>query len=1128
MKITAPRVFMGVLLLFVVTLLTFMLIIPSLGFFKVEFDRHGLNTAKIELIFDRLNFDSETAITVNGTATTVGAQLDALGYDEDAVWGSENNPYVISQKYHVQNLSVLQNNGFFKERVKTDPETGEPVLGDDGKPIPDQSFFLVCTPDGLPVAIDCDGMTIAPIGTHDRPFTGNIQGALFEGEAKYQSDKTTAAGITNGYGVSVSTIANLTVTANVAEPDIGFFGCIGYYGTVTIDSTGKNPPTISKGYAGYVENLLLADVTIEATDNLVSDLSAWWNSIGTGNHTHDAHETHHVGVVAGHAEFATVNNISVFYTEGVQTFSLAGSGVANYYSTTGLIGTLRYVNPTITEGGALVGDGTSISDGDMVEGGLGGGGTISGTLTGYMLAETLFAEHEKYLTAQSLTTQDIYNVAEMKKSDGSQLFETVVMEEGRGNNKKNVTYYFFRDSVFTFAMSSSSKSGVDNIDYVMKIWELDETPSVSGTAELSDWEYGASDNPADAKRAYKLEAVTEIKADEYYVIAYQHSGADGTAGTTDDVLYLVPIKQGNIENNEISCIKIPYSKFVQGDVTLGNGTTVSIDGPQYTNGHITSVTLAGIEKVYYDAAFVYKNGRISDPSANSYGLAVYAQRNNTYSRFPTPSVVISNDDGSNPTGNGATEGYAFTWSFSFNETGKCAIYQNYSFYGWSLRNYHRCGAALFGIDVTSTNSGKVTFTFPGDGDDNRNANAYSHAPTSSEQIFTIFKITTNTLDSYGEVVPATGNYELTPMTMSAANATYSYDPSKYVFQSSSSGTYTLAPIASLNLNNGKGKKLEQLNHVVKLFEATKYNYKLTIGSTLDELFGSSIFGDWLDSNSGGVVGAYIGTTGKYYTIPAGMIAFYIDEEVTSPDNPSYINMIVAVNPGQTTTGRIGLYQTTESFASDSFNLDSPIDSFTLPCSVVATSTDFRDDYTITVSGRTVATQNADGTTTYSQDTSTSYVYLNGEVAFVYYTFEVTAGGIYLLGSKTGPMSVAYFSVSGAAGQGADGTSTSPLGDVDFVYANNGKIVTIDNKFEGIQDPTNENYALYYPSYHFVVMKGEGTSAKPYVQNESISIHRYVDPNDSSGTKRHIKIIGCTNAEAKGLADVYEDDLETTE
>ena len=1119
-KLTAPRIFTGVLLLFLITIAVCALVIPSLGFFQAWFRATGFNSAKVELIFDRLDF----------TSTNVQNYRDPndanFRFDSTAEWGTKANPYVISQKYHVQNLSVLQNNGFFKEKKDANDQ-------------PLQSYFRVCNKNGTPVAINCEGMTLAPVGTHENPFTGVVEGALVDGEATYtytpRSSSDTVA--QQSYGVSVSTIGNLIVEASVSEPDIGFFGCISYHGTCTIDPTGKNPPTVSNGYAANVQNILLADVTVSSTVTIADQLSTWWAkfkwNVGTTDeteHTHDTYETHHIGVVAGHAEFATVNNISVFYTNGVETYKLAGATNTNYYSTTGLIGLLRYVNPTIQSGGTLVGDGNSVSDGDMVEGGLGGGGTISGTLTGYMLAETLFSEHEKYLTAQNLGKANIYNVKDMKMSNGGQLFETVVMKEGSGNNKNNVTYYYFRDSVFTFAMSASSKTtGTDNADYVMKIWELDEeTPSVSATSKVENWEYGASDNPQDAKRAYKLEAVTNIEANNYYVIAYQHSGADGTAGTTDDVLYLVPIKHGNVENNETTCIRIPYSEFVQGTVTLGNGTTASIPGPTYTNGHITSVTVSGIEKIYHDAAFVYKNGRISDPSSDSYGLAVYAKRNNDTSRYTTPpSVITSNDAGSNPTGSSATEGFAFSWTFTFAESGKCAIHQEYSFYGWSwFTNYHRRGAAVFSIDTTSTTSGKLVFDIDDQGDNYRNPeDCPNHEVTADEQIFTIFKLTKNTLDTDGEVVPATGNYEMTPMSMSAVNPVYHYDPSRYVFQSSPSGTYTLAPIASLNLNNGKGKKLEQLNHVVKLFEATKYNYKLTIGSTLDELFGTGIFGDWLNSNSGGVVGAYIGTTNKYYTIPAGMIAFYIDEEVTTPANPSYINMIVAVNPGQTSTGTVGLYQTTESFASDSFNLDNPIDSFTLPCSVVATSNDFRDDYTITVSGRTVATQNADGTTTYTQDTSTSYVYLNGEVAFVYYSFEVTQGGIYLLGSKTGPMSVSYFSVSGAAGQGADGTSTSPLGDIDFVYANGGKIVTVNQKFTGMQDPTDENYALYSPSYHFIVMKGEGTTTKPFVQNEIIKVHRYIDPNDTSGTKRHIKIIGCTNAEAKGLADVYEDDLE---
>ena len=84
-KITAPHVFMGVLLLFIIAILCASLIFPSFSYFKAVFDRMGINTAKIELIFDRLDFDSDVSITVNGTTTTVSEQLATLGYDKDGV-----------------------------------------------------------------------------------------------------------------------------------------------------------------------------------------------------------------------------------------------------------------------------------------------------------------------------------------------------------------------------------------------------------------------------------------------------------------------------------------------------------------------------------------------------------------------------------------------------------------------------------------------------------------------------------------------------------------------------------------------------------------------------------------------------------------------------------------------------------------------------------------------------------------------------------------------------------------------------------------------------------------------------------------------------------------------------------
>ena len=271
-KLTAPRIFTGVLLLFLITIAVCALVIPSLGFFQAWFRATGFNSAKVELIFDRL---------------TVTDELSALGYNSEAEWGSQANPYVISQKYHVQTLSVLQNNGFFKEKKNADNQ-------------PLQSYFLVCDKDGKPVAIDCEGMKLAPVGTHANPFTGVIKGAPLAGNTTY-----------SGYGTAVSAIANLTVSASVSEPDIGFFGCIGYHGEASTDqATGK--PVITGGYAANISNLLFADVTIESKVSWTDTLAKWWENFGGHKRTDDQEETHHIGIVAGHAEFATVEDISVF------------------------------------------------------------------------------------------------------------------------------------------------------------------------------------------------------------------------------------------------------------------------------------------------------------------------------------------------------------------------------------------------------------------------------------------------------------------------------------------------------------------------------------------------------------------------------------------------------------------------------------------------------------------------------------------------------------------------------------------------------------------------------------------------------------------------------------------------
>lgn len=1119
-KIAISRVFVCVLLLLLTASLVVSFVAPSLAYFQTIFTSTGYNSAKVELIFDRLDFTKFTA-----------QQLTEFGLDEDAEWGTKANPYVISEKYHVQNLSVLQNNGFFKERKDT---SNNPL----------QSFFRVCNTDGTPVAINCEGMTMAPVGTHANPFTGVIDGALISGEATYKytprSSSDTVA--EKSYGVSVSTIGNLIVKASTSEPDIGFFGCVGYHGTVTVDETGANPPQISNGYAASVQNLLLADVTVSSVPTLKDSLAAWWAQVKATiqveeapEHRHEDFESHHIGVVAGHAEFATINNVSVFYTQGVQTFQISGSSYINYYSTTGLIGMLHYVNPTITSGGVLVGDGNSVSDGDMVEGGLGGGGTISGTLTGYMMAENLFVEHENSLKAQGKQpdSDGIYDVKEMvmrnpKYKEGSTnaeekdqykpLFETVTMQEKANllGDWTPVDYYIFRDSVFTFALSASSKDSENyatKTDYVQKLWV--ESTNINIASNYNDLTLKDDPNGTDYV-AYKLSSVTSLTDGGYYVLTYHDKGnPDNLADTSDDKLYIFPITDSVSTG---SCTILTPQDFYQ-----ENGVTVKFDN----NGNLTEFYITDHSLIYYSDAFLYDTANkktISAPQNDKSALAIET----TYSWWTftpdPPAPILSDLNPVDDLGFWTTDGQlrSFDWKFVSQTQSdgslKYAIYLDYYFVGGGSTTTRGCSTLHFDSDRE-----RITFI----SSDRSTEEGTDFIPYYD---FTIFSVSKNTSTSS----VSGGNISVPAQNFLPSTSSTTFDPSQYVFEDKGNGNYKLSPLANYNLNSGKGTKVTELNHAVKLYKATSYNSQLTLSNTAL----GNWFGDIFDTNTGGVVISKIGTTDINYTIPAGMIAFYIDEEVTNAQKPSYINIIVAVNPNQTTNGRIGLWNTgvkkDTTQWNTTFDINNPTYYFDLPVSKAATSQNDKQ-YTITVSEyyKPDAEQMKDaqgnlmfddkGRPIYTPEQGNRYVYLGGQAALVYHSFEVTEGGIYLLGSGVGPMTVAYFSVSGAAGQGADGTSTSPLGDIDFVYENNGDIITIDKKFNGVQDPTNEDYSYYYPSYHFVVMKRDGTdSDHPSVQTENIWVYRYIDPNDTTSPKRYISITGCDDAENKGLTDLYQD------
>lgn len=124
----------------------------------------GMPGGEVELLFDRLD-----------DATLAKYQTEYLGgaANPEAEWGSEENPYIISNIKHLYNLAELQRLGYFDIHYisKNYDENGNYVTDDatgQGKIMP---YFMVCTSDGKPVTIDgntFDGTIISVNGIFPR------------------------------------------------------------------------------------------------------------------------------------------------------------------------------------------------------------------------------------------------------------------------------------------------------------------------------------------------------------------------------------------------------------------------------------------------------------------------------------------------------------------------------------------------------------------------------------------------------------------------------------------------------------------------------------------------------------------------------------------------------------------------------------------------------------------------------------------------------------------------------------------------------------------------------------------------------------------------------------------------
>ena len=305
---------------------------------------------RLNLLFDRIipydeSHQTHTGEVANGTSLGIVQSIDAQGnvtyytYDSEAEWGSAQNPYIISDVRHLHNLSALQSIGYFADTYIKYNYEDEDMSGTylETAVMP---YFLVCNPDGTPATVDCEGFTISPIGTDEYPFIGYVGGAFAEGT-------TTVNGLTS----DTSAIYDLNVTASEDRSDVGLFGTIGYLGTEPDEGSDD---TTFKGAVSIVRNLLLFDVRVKVEDH------TWLEKLAH-RFAHDAnddtvsHENHHIGILAGHAEYTTLEYINVYYSSDsiaaidlshTTTGSTSGT-VPNYLSTSGILGYIYNMNPNL-------------------------------------------------------------------------------------------------------------------------------------------------------------------------------------------------------------------------------------------------------------------------------------------------------------------------------------------------------------------------------------------------------------------------------------------------------------------------------------------------------------------------------------------------------------------------------------------------------------------------------------------------------------------------------------------------------------------------------------------------------------------------------------------------------------
>lgn len=467
------------LICFLTLVFSLLTAVVSFAYFSKKEIYDGYFSGEVELLFDRLNAEGMTAYQTHLNEVYKGTEKK-VEVKKDAVWGTEAYPYVISDVRHLYNLSELQRLGFFDKKFISNTETPFSI-----------PYFLVCTPEYTPVLIDGTNFKgITSIGTDEFPFIGSVCGVKSKTQKIEVGEKW----------CDTSTISNIKVSGNPANADVGLFGYVGYLG----EEPGKTEETVQTftGQISTLSNLVLTDVQVTVKSSLWDKVTAFLEDIAINateghrysftelhNNTNDynkvPHENHHVGILAGHADYAKIEYISVYYSaDNIVAIDLKdetklddkNKTEANYLSATGILGYIYNINPTFTnnqDGSLTITPGSGDSVGDLSYGTVGGGGLLSGMKSGYVLAAEMWKSYHYVMGVteggEEKPVPDDDGTIYLKDAvdkDGNALCEEWIRDRLLWGTEATGRYYFY-DGVFTFALSSQQ-------DVIEPTWNNDD------------------------------------------------------------------------------------------------------------------------------------------------------------------------------------------------------------------------------------------------------------------------------------------------------------------------------------------------------------------------------------------------------------------------------------------------------------------------------------------------------------------------------------------------------------------------------------------------------------------------------------------------------------------------------